>query len=328
MYRVAAKCGDSYKKDVRGYLASSRIRIHNLAKYWDECDDYFYPEEFNQTNEEFFNPDNQFKILKDYDVVILNKTYEWRLALRLKENHQFVVIDFCDPDFLLSHSSETRRNNCLQTLRYTDLCIVNGKEMKKELRKVYKGPIEIIPDRLDLQGLPQKEIHNDELKRIVWYGYSENLRVLEPYMKQIINMGLEITIISDGFFKNLILVGCKYKPKDVITYKSWHPETINKQILSTDCVFVGKDKDKYLSKFKSNNRALTGWAMGMPVAFDIRDLKKLKSREARIKNAWNGNRMVREKFDIRHSVFEYDKIIKKLINRRINANLNGHRKRG
>jgi len=316
IYKVAIKLGDSYSKEAKGYLASSRIRGHYLAKYWDECDDFFYPKNFPKIKNDFFNPKNQLDILKDYNAVILNKTYEWRLAELLREKGISVIVDCCDPDWLSSHSGPQRVSDCLKTFEYADCVVVNGKAMEKSVKEVYRGRVEIIPDRLDLEGLPQKKRHNDELKSIVWYGYSENLRVLEPYLKQIINMGLDITIISDKFFDNFILTNCKYRPSEKITFKHWHPDTISQQIIEHDCVFVGKDKDKYLSQFKSPNRAMTGYALNMPVAYDINDLKKLISREERIKDAFNGNKLCREKYDIRHSVYEYDKLIKQLINKR------------
>lgn len=332
-YKVAIKLGDSYGKERRGYLASSRIRGHNLSKYWRECDDFFYPEEFNQTSEEFFDPRNQFKILKDYDVVIFNKTYEWRVAKMLNENGQIVIVDMCDPDHLLTHSSQQRVNDCISTLEYATAVVVNGQEMKDSVNEVYKGEIHIIPDRMDLEGLPQKTNHSENLEKVVWYGYSENLRVLEPYLKDIIDMGLEITVISDKFFDNLLIAGCKHKPQDKITFKVWHPDTINEQILSHDAVFIGDDLDPYFSKFKSNNRAMTGYSLGMPVAWDIDDLNRLKSKSTRELDAKEGSLMCRRYFDCRHSVWEMDQLIKKLLRDKStksmimqgekNANING-----
>jgi len=314
-YKVCLKLGDSYGKEKRGYLASSRIRGHNLSKYWPECDDIFYPEEFGQTSEEFFNPRNQFNILKDYDVVILNKTYEWRLAKMLKYNGQIVIVDMCDPDHLLTHSSPQRVKDCLATLEYATAVVVNGQEMQKSVAEVYEGEIHIIPDRMDLNDLPQKTKHNEKMERIVWYGYSENLRVLEPYLKDIIDLGLEITVISDKFFDNLLIAGCKYRPQDKITFKVWHPETINEQILAHDAVFVGDDLDAYYSKFKSNNRAMTAYSLGMPVAWDIDDLKRLQSKVSRELDAKEGSLMCRRYFDCRHSVWEYNNLIQDLMRR-------------
>jgi len=319
IYKVALKLGDSYSKETKGYLASSRIRGHWLCKYWDRCDDCFYPEDFPEYEGDFFNPKNQMEILSNYDVVIFNKTYEWRLAKLLKQNNQIVIIDMCDPDHLLTHSSEQRQADCLKMMEYADLVVVNGEELQKSVSKVYKGQIEIIPDRIDLESCyPQKIEHNEEFRKIVWYGYSENLRVLEPYLKDILNMGLEITIISDKFFENLFLVGCKYNPKELISFRVWHPESVNKQIVEHDAVFIGEDPDPYLSKFKSDNRADLGFALGMPVAYNIQDLKTFSNVHVREYNAKQGQYQVRRYKDIRHSVFEYDKLVKKLLRERKN----------
>ena len=315
-YSVAVKLGDAYSKEKKGYLASSRIRGHWLAKHWPECDDHFYPENFPQYAGDFFKPENQFAILKDYSVVIFNKTYEWRLAEKLKENGQAVIVDFCDPDFLLSHSSEQRVKDCLKTLRYADLAVVNGEAIKQELKKFYKGPIEIVPDRIDFEFYqPRKEVHREDLRKVVWYGYSENLRVLEPYLKDILDRGIEVMIISDKFFENFFLADCKYDPSEMITFKVWEPASYCQHIVSCDAVFIGRDTDPYLSKFKSPNRAMAGYALGMPVAYDIADLEKLKSPQARYEDAEKNYRLVREKLDISHSVKQYRDIVGKLIRR-------------
>ena len=310
-YRIAAKCCDSYGKESRGYLASSRIRIHWLSRSWPECDDYFYPEDFNQTSEQFFKVDNQLKILKDYDAVILNKTYEWRFARELQKRGQKVIVDCCDPDWLLSHSSKQRMNDCLETFKNCDVIVVNGEEMKLSVEKVTKKPVRIIPDRLDLEWHePRKETQNDEMKRLVWYGYNENLRVLEPYLFDILSQGYELTVLSDKFFLSLVLPGGWGKQ---ITFKIWDPFTANEIIKQHDCVFIGKDPDDYLRQFKSNNRALTAFALGLPVAFDTEDLEKLKSKTARKINVNQGWYEVRRFYDIRHSVLDYDKIVKELL---------------
>lgn len=311
IYRIAAKCGDSYAKEKRGYLASSRIRIHWLSKYWDELDDCFYPEEFNQTSEKFFRVENQLKILKDYDVVIFNKTYEWRLAKELTERGQKVIVDMCDPDHLLSHSSKQRINDCLETFKYCAAIVVNGYEMRESVGGVAKKPIYIVPDRLDLEWHePRKTIHNIEMKRLVWYGYNENLRVLEPYLYDILSQGYDLTVLSDKFFSSLVLPGGWGKQ---ITFKVWDPESANRIIRQHDCVFVGRDPDEYLRQFKSNNRAITSWALGLPVAYDTKDLENLKSKTAREINVNQGWYEVRRNYDIRHSAGEYDRIVKEIL---------------
>ena len=313
MNRIAFKLGDSYGKDKIGYLASSRIRGHWLAKYWKEADDFFYPEYFNQTSEEFFNPENQLKLFKDYQVVIFNKTYEWKLAKLLKNNGKKVIVDFCDPDHLLSHSSKERVKNCLQTLEFADAVVVNGEKLKESISKIYNGNIYIIPDRVDFTfHKPQKQTHREKIRSIVWYGYSENLRILEPYIADIIDMGIEITIITDkpddGF-----IISSQNDPRKFVTFKHWHPETVNQQIIEHDLVFIAKDQDEYFRQFKSYNRYLTATALKMPFAEDIEHLKCLKSKKSREEQVKELYKIVKKYHNVKISVKEYKKIIKELL---------------
>ena len=299
--KIAIKNADSYRKEKRGYLASSRIRGHWLAKYWKKCDDFFYPEEFNMTNEEFFNPENQFRILEKYDVVIFNKTYEWKLAKMLTDNGIKVIVDMCDPNHLPTEPDGRSEKNCLLTFMFCSVIVVNTQALADSVRSYTDKPVYIIPDRLDLEWhKPKKEKYREDLNHLVWYGYAENYPNIEAYLPEILKK-YEITLISNKP-PEMILIG---DVRNKITYKTWHPETVCEQIVNTDCVFIAKNENEY----KSNNRTITGWALKMPVAYDLDDLKKLKSREARIKNANEGYILTKEKFDIKLSVEEYKKII-------------------
>lgn len=310
MYKCVMKLADAYRNESRrNKLASSRIRGHALSRYWKKCDDNFYPSDYNWQGNDFYELKTQLDNLEQYDIVIMNKTYEAELIRKLRSRGQKVILDMCDPDWLEPYySDENRKRKCLNTMKEVDVIVVNGKELYKSVKELFpKKPIYIIPDRLDLEWhKPQKEKHNKILKKICWYGYSPNLITLEPYIKDIIKMGLHLLVISDKFFENLILIGVK-NPKEYISFEKWELETINKLIISCDCVFLG---DK-LTKWKSNNRSLTAFALRMPVAFDIEDLDKLKSVDERIKNAEKGYKMVVKDYDSRLSVRDYKRILKK-----------------
>jgi len=307
-YKCVVKLADAYRSESRrNTLASSRVRGHWLSKYWKECDDNFYPSDYNWKGNDFFSIKTQLDNLEPYDVIIMNKTYEAELVKRLRERGQKVILDLCDPDWQEPYySDKNRKRKCLETMKEVNVLVINGIEMYQSVKKMFpKKPIYIIPDRIDLDWhKPRKQIHNKELKNICWYGYSANLVTLEPYIKDIIDMGLQLTVISDKFFENLILLGVK-NPREFISFKKWDLKTINELIVEQDCVFLG---DK-LTKWKSNNRMLTAWALRMPVAKNIKDLKKLVNIDERIKNASQGFEMVKEKFDIKESVENYKQLI-------------------
>lgn len=308
--KVALRLADAYRREKeRNNLASSRIRGHFLAKYWPECDDNFYPSEFDV--KDFFSTKTQLDILSGYDTIILNKTYEPELAEELVRRHKKVILDICDPDFLKGYASERRVRDCCATMRYADVIVVNGKELKKAIEAKTDKPVFIIPDRLDLDWhKPKKKEHSKELKSLVWYGYSHNLRTLEPYMKELVEKDYKLTIISDKFFENLFLPTNK-DVEDKIRFVNWQLETVNEEIIKHDCVFTARDRTWY-SKFKSNNRTITAWALKMPATSTIKGIEYLNGKVSRKKASKRGWKEVKEGFDIRQSVKQYKDIISKL----------------
>lgn len=238
--KIAIKCCDAYRKEKRGWHASSRIRGHWLAEYWDELDDIFYPDYFKQEYHEFFELENQLEKLKDYDVVILHKTYEWELAKALRLRGQKVVIDLSDPDYLIDYSGIHRSALCLLTIFHSDALVVNNEKMIEDL-KSYDKPICYIPDRID-----PKIIETENTTYLVWFGHSDNAESLTRNLSKL--KGHKITAITD-------------KPIEGVEFIKYNPETICNDIKLFDAVFLG---DK-LSEYKSTNRWQLARALNMPI---------------------------------------------------------------
>lgn len=254
--KVAIKLCDSYRKEKRGWHASSRIRGHCLADNWEELDDIFYPDYFKQEYHEFFKLENQLEKLKNYDAIILHKTYEWELAKALRLRGQKVIVDLSDPDYLLGFSNVGRAGQCLSTLANSDACVVNNEKMIDDLKKGYDKPIFYIPDRV-------QNILFKKPKKIVWFGHSDNFDSLIKYLPEL--KDYKIIVISD----KPIGMGEEFVKYD--------PSRINGEILLADAVFLG---DK-LNEYKSPNRYLTAISLGMPVLtiealrnFDIKESVK------------------------------------------------------
>jgi len=257
MNKYAIKLSDSYKKTKRGWHASSRIRGHWLAKYWDELDDIFYPEYFEQEYNEFFETENQLEILEKYDVVIIHKAYETELIKALHDRGQKIVIDLSDPDYLLGFSNVGRAGQCLTSLAHSDACVVNNKKMIEDLKKGYDKPIFYIPDRIDPEIIEPQEI----VKEIVWYGHSDNHESIKPLIKSITKQ-YKLKIISD-------------KPIEGTLFVEYNPATINEEIKKSDAVILGYKMNEY----KSSNREQLAIALNMPVIDHI-FLNKLSIEES------------------------------------------------
>ena len=255
------KLNDAYRREKRGWHASSRIRGHALAKYWSELDDIFYPEYFNQEYNEFFEKENQLKLLKDYDFIIIHKAYENELIKDLHDRGQKIIIDLSDPDYLLGFSNVGRAGQCLLSLAHSDAAVVNNKLMIDDLEKGYDKPIFYIPDRTDIEG--SKFIKR---KTIVWFGHSDNYPSVLPYIQEL-SKDYEIITICDRI--------CGLS--NLVKFVEYDPNTIESEIRKADAVFLG---DR-LNEYKSPNRYLTAISLGMPVLtiealrnFDIRESVK------------------------------------------------------
>jgi hypothetical protein len=95
----------------------------------------------------------------------------------------------------------------------------------------------------------------------------------------------------------------------------WNPESLNTHLLRADVVLnpqAGYGRWKY----KSNNKSLHAWALGIPVAHSAGELAGLMNEEARITEADGRLKEVRERWDVRQSVEEYRALISDLRSQR------------
>ena len=213
----AIKLCDAYRKERRGWHASSRIRGHWLAKYWDELDDIFYPEYFGQEYNEFFDKNNQLKLLENYEAVIIHKAYEYELIRAIHGRGQKVVIDLSDPDYLLGFSNVARAGQCLLSLAHSDAVVANSQKIIDDLKEGYDKPMFLIPDRIDLGGLSQREI-----REVVWFGHSDNFESIVPLVPKITKL-YKLKVISD-------------KPVDGAEFVPYDPATMYQEIKKSDAV--------------------------------------------------------------------------------------------
>ena len=254
--KVAIKLCDAYRKEKRGWHASSRIRGHWLAKYWDELDDIFYPDYFKMEYNEFFKTETQLKLLEGYDAIIIHKAYENELIKELHDRGQKIIIDLSDPDYLLGFSNVGRAGQCLLSLHNSDAAVVNSVLLKHYLREGYDKQIFIIPDRIDPEIIEPRKIET-----LVWFGHSDNAESLRPLLPKL--KKYKVKVISD-------------KPIDGTEFVRYDPETINQEIKKADAVFLGER----LNPFKSENRWQLARALNMPiVTIDDLDMSILTSVE-------------------------------------------------
>lgn len=258
-------------------IGSSRIRGHWLVKNWPEA------EIFQQGAK--------------YDVVIFQKAY-W--LDYMKNFGGIKILDLCDPDWL----------DATPIIGLFDLCdaiTTSTEALRDEVKKMTDKPVVFIPDRQDLDFHNVQKVHEGIAKKVVWFGYSHNAKVLDKVVSFLQRKGLELTVISDA--------RPAYPKADYNVKYDWgNPNfNFNEEILKNDIVLLPENPSPR-ARFKSPNKTYTAKALGMPVATTPEELILFLDENERKKVAKAGLEEVRKYWDVRTSVEEFKCLIKTLQN--------------
>lgn len=257
--------------------ASSRIRGQWLMKYWPNSEELHYG--------------------RKYDNIIFNKVYEIDYANIF---NGIKILDCCDPDYL----------DCkipfVEMIESCDAVTVPTKYLQKSIKEWTNKPVIIIPDRHDLEFFKQKKIHRKKAKEVCWYGYSHNSECLKSVRDYLYQHNLSISIISD---QPVILSDRTTKIQERFT--RWDLNTINNEIIKSDFVIMPGSRNPN-SRFKSNNKTVNAWLLGMPVATCIEELERFIDPIERQKEAEEKYNIARTEYDVRKSVKEFQDLIIKL----------------
>jgi len=249
-------------------IASSRIRGKWIIKALNEIG--VEAEEFVQG--------------KKYDVLIFQKCY-WKEMARAFDSLK--IVDICDPDWF--DGAEV-----VSFCRDIDVITVPTERLKKELEEMTEKPVYIIKDRENLSLLPPPKIHKGQAKKVVWFGYSHNLDAIEPALDDIKRLGFTLKVIIDGEFHTSLC------PVESV---KWTKETEMEEIQEADFALL---PEKTIGKwpYKSNNKTIHAWALGLPVAKTMDDLKRFIDPIERQKESELRLKEVKDKYDVRLSAKE------------------------
>lgn len=266
----------------RKEIGSSRIRGRWLADNWDEAEIFVQGQK--------------------YDVVLYQKAYWCEHA---EVFNGIKILDLCDPDFL--HWG-------YRTKQMIDLCdavTTSTEALAEAVRKFTDKPVVCISDRMDLGYHKIKKIHSGKAKNVVWFGYSDNFEMLKPVIHFLIKNNLNLIVVSNKDYK---LQANQAGRLEVTNYR-WTESTVNENIIKGDIVINPKSsKGKW--KYKSNNKSLTAYALGMPVARNIEELVKFIDCDERIKEVEKRTQELKEKHDVRISIGEFENLIKDIKNKK------------
>lgn len=268
----------------KGQIGSTRLRVHQLIKYWPEYGLYKYGE----------LP----------DVMVYQKVYiqdDWKLMEHLPS---IQILDICDPDWF-------ERQMVKQTIDCMDGVVCPTEPMAEFLRQMTDKPVLVIPDRHDLELIPPRQKHTGVLTNAVWFGYKQNADCLKGVVPVLERMDIRLTVISndDPFMQRYAKDPNAYDR--LYTFQKFDPETIAEDLGRYQICILPKGNEPK-DRFKSNNKTTLAQLCGLPVVTDIEGLEAMQTAEARDKEVEKMYNKAREFYDVRISVGEMKDFIKEL----------------
>lgn len=262
-------------------VGSSRIRARWLLPYWEEAEEYI--------------------IGKKYEVMIYQKVY-WENMMEAFEGIQ--ILDLADPDWL-------ENRDVFRYVDWADAVVTSTPQLAEYIQKLRPNHKHVlcIPDRVYLpESTPVKADYGDKLQELVWFGYAQNAHYLTNTFEELIRRGLNVTAISE----QPIEVPAIYRNKIRVDNVPFNYATLNKEIIERDAILMPDPSGDERAKYKSNNKTLQAWALGMPVIKVPEDLDVFETGEARRNEGQKRRKEIEEKWDVRFSVDDYRQLIETL----------------
>jgi hypothetical protein len=265
----------------RRNVGSTRIRVQWLLNYWPEAE--------------------LFRTGRKYEVVIFQKAY-W---LQYAEAFQGIkILDVCEPHFLTWRCDLKRMIDCCDAVTTSSPALVDA------LKKYTSRPALCIPDRLDpraFEGLWKDHSGRGRAKSVAWYGYSHNFAALDSFVDVLPELGIEeLVVVADEqkpYYLPAPLTG-----RLAVRNFAWGPDTVSRDLLKADIV-INPTIPNGRWKYKSNNKTLTAWAIGLPVAHTREELAALIPEAARVMDLAQRRYRLFDEYHVRRSVYEYRRLI-------------------
>lgn len=262
-------------------VGSTFLRVDQLIKYWPEAGLYKYGE----------NPDALI-----FQKVFSSPDYQFPQHFEGKK-----ILDICDPMWLEGAS-------VVETCHAMDAVTCPTESLADYIRQFYSN-VFVIPDRFDLEVIPEPKKHIAQAKSIVWFGYSHNAELLKPAIALIEELKLNLIIISnDDPIVNRW--GLRDK-KDYYTYIKYKEDTIYDELQKADFAIL-PDGNRPEDFFKSNNKTTKAQLAGLPVAKTPEEVRQYLDPKER--QAWfdNNYAKIQLDYDVRQSVKEMKGLIQSL----------------
>ena len=237
---------------------------------------------------------------KKYDNLIFQKAC-WVQMMHLFKGPK--ILDLCDPDWFQYEVNIIETGNLAHAITCSSL------ELTDLLKSYFPDKIvEHVPDRLDLKTFPlPRKAHQGKAKNAVWFGYIHNAHETLPQMAPAIReAGLHLRIISQ--LPYTVNDGILELNPEFVRYDQ---SKVYSQIREAD-ILLNPRSDKAFFRYKSNNKSLIGWQLGLPVATTNADIMRLMNPKERNREVSIMKSVIEQNYCIEKSVLQYHEIISRI----------------
>lgn len=240
------------KKDI----GSSRIRARWLVEKW------------NDPSTQDIGDAELHKFGGKYDAVIYQKAYWHQHAEKFSG---VKILDMCDPDFL-DWGYPIKR-----TMEACDAITCSTDALAETVADFAGKPVYVIPDCILNPHTLKKKRHVGSLRSVLWYGYPENFEMLDSALQAVIKRDLELIVVSSKAYRPTAVV---HKERLKLTNIPWTQDRWMDDLLKADVILNPRSTNGRF-RFKSDNKTIQAWALGIPVAHTDEELDKFIDADAR-----------------------------------------------
>lgn len=280
--KIAFMTMEQFEHKPADSVGSSRIRARWLIKNWPDAE--------------------QYRIGKQYDAIIFQKVYDLPF---MRTYTGFKVLDMCDPDWM------ERDKPVKEAIDLCDVVTTSTQALADFVKQMTDKPVIYVPDRIELTEHMTVKQHHGRARTVAWFGYSQNQKALDQALIPIKRMGLDLLVISDlpyvpvaaiaGIDDEWLAAHVKNVKYD---YSTAHQELV----YGADLVINPRlESGRFM--YKSNNKTLTAWALGLPVAETAEEMEKLLEEDARKYESGKRLAEIKEAWDVKLSVKQMQDII-------------------
>lgn len=251
------------------------------------------------------NTTTDFEIWKHgrkYDNLIFEKVYWTDMMDHFKGPK---ILDLCDPDWIKGTVDLIEIGNKIDAITCSSASLTALVQAYLPHKMVVH-----VPDRLNFNLFPPpRELHQGQAKNVVWFGYISNAHATLAQLASILKKHhLNLTIIADAPYTNEDEIQeMQYK------FIPYNQQSVYSLIQQADIVLNPKS-NKAFYRYKSNNKSVIAWKLGLPVAETQEQLEWFLTAENRNAEVTIRRDVVDSQYNILQSAAQYREIFEKIRN--------------